>query len=157
MRLLFKEFVVPAHWSSSPDKIREIDAIILQLDRAPVQIMIESRLVEMAPIERNELGINWDKTITAALQWQDLLPSGDATDYSVINTDPGGGGEWNMGHLSASQFSAVLDFLQEKTDSKLISNPKLLAMDNEESSISVGTTVPVPRIQRGMGGQGVSS
>ncbi len=140
--------------TDSPEKIREIDAIILQLDRAPVQIMIESRLVEMAPIERNELGINWDKTITAALQWQDILPNGDEKNYSVINTDPGGGGEWNMGHLSASQFEAVLDFLQEKTESKLISNPKLLAMDNEESSISVGTTVPVPRIQRGMGGQG---
>ena len=40
------------------------------------------------------------------------------------------------------------------TDSKLISNPRLLALDNEESSISVGTTVPVPRITRGLGGTG---
>jgi general secretion pathway protein D len=64
------------------------------------------------------------------------------------------GGKFQMGHLSASEYKAVLDFISEKTDSKLISNPRLLAMDNEESSISVGTTVPVPRIQRGLGGQG---
>src|SRR4030042_2860085 len=71
-----------------------------------------------------------------------------------MNQNLNEGGEWRLGHLSASQFGAVLDFLQEKTDSKLVSNPSLMAMDNEESSISVGTTVPVPRIQRGMGGQG---
>jgi len=137
-----------------PEKIREVDRVIAQIDIPPIQIMIESKLVEMAPARNNKLGINWDKTITAALQWQDILPGGDTNDYSVINANPDKGGEWNMGHLTASQFKAVLDFLREKTDSKLVSNPSLLAMDNEESSISVGTTVPVPRIQRGMGGQG---
>lgn len=137
-----------------PEKIREVDQIVRDLDTPPVQIMIESKLVEMAPLKRSELGINWDKTLTTVLRWQEILPGGDERDYSVINTEPDGGGEWRMGHLSASQFQAVLDFLKEKTDSKLISNPRLLAMDNEESSISVGTTVPVPRIQRGLGGQG---
>lgn len=137
-----------------PEKIREVDQVVRELDTPPVQIMIESKLVEAAPLKKSELGINWDKTLTTVLRWQEILPGGDEQDYSLINTEPDQGGEWRMGHLSASQFQAVLDFLKEKTDSKLISNPRLLAMDNEESSISVGTTVPVPRIQRGLGGQG---
>jgi general secretion pathway protein D len=58
------------------------------------------------------------------------------------------------GRLSAVQYAAMLDFLKTKTDSKLMSNPRLLATDNEESCISVGQTVPVASIQRGMGGQG---
>jgi len=146
-----------------PEKIREVERVIMELDKPPVQIVIESKLVEMAPTEANTIGINWDKTLTMALKWQDPLgstqsssssSSGQTDNYSIINEHPDKGGEWQMGRLSASQFSAVLDFLQTKTDSKLISNPNLLAMDNEESSISVGTTVPVPRITRGMGGQG---
>ncbi len=137
-----------------PEKIRVIDRVIRQLDRAPAQILIESKLVEMAPVHTSQLGVNWDKTITAMIQWQDILPNGDASDYSLLNTQPDQGGKFQMGHLSASQYKAVLDFINEKTDSKLVSNPRLLAMDNEESSISVGTTVPVPRIQRGLGGQG---
>ena len=137
-----------------PEKIREIDRVIRQLDRAPAQIIIESKLVEMAPVHESELGINWDKTITAMIQWQDMLPDGDAQNVSFWNTAPDMGGKFQMGHLTASEYKAVLDFINEKTDSKLISNPRLLAMDNEESSISVGTTVPVPRIQRGLGGQG---
>lgn len=137
-----------------PEKIREVDRVIAELDKPPTQIIIESKLVEMAPSYNNEVGINWDKTLTTVLQWQELLPNGDPQSYSIMNQDPSGAGSWQLGHLSASQYSAVLDFLKEKTDSKLISNPRLLAMDNEESSISVGTTVPVPRIQRGLGGQG---
>ena len=137
-----------------PEKIREVDKVIRELDRAPYQIMIESKLVELAPIHTNELGINWDKTINAVLWNQAKLNQGTNIDYSFFNEDPNAGTEWQVGSISAGKYQAVLDFLREKTDSKLKSNPRLLAMDNEESSISVGTTVPVPRIQRGMGGQG---
>ncbi len=137
-----------------PEKIEEIDGVIARLDAPPKQIMIESKLVEMAPNKNKTVGINWDNTLTMALQWQKLLPTGDALDYSILDDAFGEGGEWKMGKLSASQFKAVIDFLDTKTNSELISNPQLLAMDNEESSISVGTTVPVPRIQRGLGGQG---
>ncbi len=137
-----------------PEKIREVDRVIAELDQAPVQILIESKLLETSPQNTSELGINWDKTITAVLSQQDVLSGGQTNAYSVLNKTPEYGNRFQMGHLSASEFSAVLDFLDEKTDAKLMSNPRLLAMDNEESSISVGTTVPVPRIQRGMGGQG---
>jgi type II secretory pathway component GspD/PulD (secretin) len=137
-----------------PEKIKEVARVIEELDRPPVQIVIESKLLEAAPIESNQIGINWDKTLTAALQWQSQLPDGNFTDYSLINSNSKLQGQWQVGHLSASQYKAVLDFLQEKTDSKLKSMPRIMAMDNEESSITVGTTVPVPRITRGMGGQG---
>jgi len=137
-----------------PEKIKEVDKVIQELDKPPTQIMIESKVVELAPTRTNQLGINWDKTLTAALQWQEILPNGKTNSYSALNESPDKGGEWRMGHLTTSEFKAVLDFLKEKTDSKLISNPRLLAMDNEESSMSVGTTVPIPVIQRGMGGQG---
>ena len=137
-----------------PEKIREVDRVIRELDRPPVQIIIESKLIELAPVNSNELGINWDKTINTMLWGQKILPGGDELDYSFLNETPDQNGQWKMANLSAGKYEAVLDFLKEQTDSKLKSNPRLLAMDNEESSISVGTTVPVPRIQRGLGGQG---
>ena len=46
------------------------------------------------------------------------------------------------------------DGVEKKQIPVKFSNPRILAMNNEESSISVGTTVPIPRIQRGSGGQG---
>lgn len=137
-----------------PEKIKEVDRVIASLDIQSVQIMIESKLVEASPQSVNKIGIDWDKTITAMLKNEDVLSGGSTNSYSMLNSSPERGGDFRLGHLTASEFSAVLDFLNEKTDSKLISNPKLLAMDNEESSISVGTTVPIPKLQRGTSGQG---
>jgi len=137
-----------------PEKIYEVDRVIKELDRPPVQFMIASKLVETSPTNTSQLGINWDKTITAALNQENVLDAGAVENYSLLNKNPDGSGQFKMGHLSAGKFSAVMDFLKEKTDTKLISNPRILAMDNEEASISVGETVPVPVLQRGMGGQG---
>ena len=137
-----------------PEKIRQIDRLVAEIDKKPVQFIIRAKLIETAPLTSQELGINWDKTLTTALQWQEMLPGGDANSYSFLNTDVSSNQPWKMGHLSANEFKAVLDFLKEKTDSKIISNPSVVAMDNEESVMSAGQTVPVPRIQRGMGGQG---
>lgn len=136
-----------------PEHIREVDRVIEELDRPIKQIMIHSKLVEMSPQNNSQMGINWDKTITMALNQVDILNGGEKMNYSALNDAPGNGGSMNLGHLSASKFKAVIDFLDETTETKLKSNPSLLAMDNHETSISVGTTVPVPKIQRGFGGQ----
>ncbi|HHS12540.1 MAG TPA: hypothetical protein ENN03_02095 [bacterium] len=139
--------------TARPEKMEEIDRIIDELDRQPKQIVIKSQLVETSPVYTNQLGIDWDKSVTALLR-QQVNIGNDNIDYSVINQAPGRGGVFNLATLTAGQYAAVLDFLQENTEAKLKSNPTLTAMNNEESSISVGTTVPVPKIQRGMGGQG---
>lgn len=137
-----------------PEIIAKIDELVKQLDVPVPQILIESKLLELAPVKQNELGIDWDKTLSATLMYQDVLPSGKSIDYSALNTNLRGHSSWQLGHLSASQFSAVLNFLRENTESKLISNPRILAMDNQTSTISVGTTFPIPQINRGVAGQG---
>jgi type IV pilus secretin PilQ/predicted competence protein len=131
------------------EKLREIRNVIAQLDVPPVQILIQSKLLELSPTESNKLGVNWDKTLTMAIG-----ADSETSDFSAWNESPGTLGDMTLGKLTASRFQAVLDFLDERTESQLKSNPSLLAMNNEESSISVGTTVPVPRIQQGqMGGR----
>lgn len=136
-----------------PEKVRQITQLIAQLDIAVPQIMIESKLVEMSPINEDKLGIDWDKTIKSTLLWQQLLPGGEKQSYSALMPDLRSG-QWTLGRLSASEFKVVLDFLKKHTDSKLISNPRITTMDNEEAVISVGTTFPIPQINRGLAGQG---
>jgi type IV pilus secretin PilQ/predicted competence protein len=143
--------------TDSPEKVREISQVIAELDKRPVQILIESKLVEVAPSYTNELGIDWDKTLNMAYNTSaesrtktGVLFNGTSAEAPVFGLSR----TMSLGRLNASQYAAMLDFLKTKTNSKLVSNPRLLATDNEESSISVGKTVPVARIQRGMGGQG---
>ncbi|MCK5145882.1 hypothetical protein KAR48_03950 [bacterium] len=136
-----------------PEDMKEVIRVINELDTRPRQIMIHSKLIEMSPTNTNELGVNWDKTLTMALNQVDILEGGEKTNFSALNSAPDKGGSMNLGHLTASKFQAVIDFLEEQTETKLKSNPTLMATDNHEASISVGTTVPVPKIQRGFGGQ----
>jgi len=140
-----------------PEKIEKIKKIIAELDVQPVLFEIKSKLVEAAPMDKSKLGINWDKTLTTILSNQISSSSGGGSageGYSGINTNPGSIGQLQLASLTTGQYEAVIDFLREKTDSRLKSRPSIIAMDNEEASISVGTTVPIPKIQRGMGGQG---
>ncbi|HEX9934402.1 MAG TPA: secretin N-terminal domain-containing protein, partial [bacterium] len=134
-----------------PEKIQEVDQVIRDLDKPPVQLFIESRLVEMSPDYSSKLGINWAATTELAFN---SLPGGNKA-LDIYNE--GGlqvGREWQMGHLTRNEYATLLDFLQTKTDAKLILNPRVVAMDNEESIISIGQTVPIAQIQRGTGGQG---
>ncbi|MBN2414449.1 hypothetical protein JXO52_01335 [bacterium] len=139
-----------------PIIIREVTRVINELDRRPVQMLIHSKLVEMSPLNSKKLGVDWDKTLSMA--FNRVTTSGGGSSNSQTSFDVNGGmaagNILNLGKLSAGKFEAVLDFLNERTDTQLKSNPSLLTTDNQESSISVGTVVPVPRIQRGMGGQG---
>ena len=147
-----------------PEKIREIDSIIKELDRPPVQIMIESKLVEVAPYYSEELGIDWDNTLGMFLQKgstnEDEDPLAESSTSQKMfqifdeNTNVRYENTWKMGRLTAAQYMAVLDVLKTKTDATLRLNPRILAMNDEESSISVGTTVPIPEIQQTMGGGG---
>ncbi len=135
-----------------PENIRHIDQIVDALDVPVPLIMIEAKLIELAPEDEGNLGIDWTKAVNVSLYGEQLQPSGLSLPYSARADIPNG--RVNYGTLSASQFAAVLNFLRQHTDSKLVSNPRIVAMDNEESVISVGETFPVPQIQRGVGGQG---
>lgn len=138
--------------TAAPHALERAAAMIAGLDVPPPQIMIEAKLVEVSPQHTDRLGINWSKTINAQIFDETSLPSGGTRRYSAELPLEGGG--ITYGTLSVSQFNAVLDFLRSQTNSKLISNPRILATDNQQAEISVGTTVPIPQINRGVGGQG---
>ncbi|KAA3618025.1 MAG: hypothetical protein DWQ05_08235 [Calditrichaeota bacterium] len=137
-----------------PAQIEMIDDFIAKIDIAVPQVLIEAKLVEVTPSTESNVGIDWSKSLAVDL-FDEIRTGGDqirtySTQTSLPNTD----GRLTLGTLTTSEFSAVLNFLNSNTQTKLISNPRILAMDNEPSDISVGTNFPIPQINRGVGGQG---
>ena len=138
--------------TDSEENLKRVGALIEALDSPTPQIMIEAKLVEVSPQHDLKLGIDWDKSITGEIFKEIILPSGTAN--QVAAEVPLDGGDVSYGTLSLQKYAAVLNFLSTKTNSKLVSNPRIIATDNEEAMISVGTTFPIPQINRGVGGQG---
>lgn len=135
-----------------PVNIQRLNALVAALDVPKPQIMIEAKLIEVSPENEQKIGIDWDKTINAQIFQEVILPSGQPEQLAAEVPLTGGSVSW--GTLTADRYNAVLNFLSSKTNSKLISNPRVMAMDNEEALISVGTTFPIAKITRGVGGQG---
>ena len=138
--------------TDSPEYIKQLNAVIVTLDVPAPQIMIEAKLIEISPQSDEKLGIDWSKTINAQIFREVILPSGVPQRQSA--EIPLTGGSISYGTLTFDEYGAVIDFLNTHTNSKLISNPRILAMDNQEAYISVGTRFPIPQINRGVGGQG---
>jgi type IV pilus assembly protein PilQ len=53
-------------------------------------------------------------------------------------------GDFAFGTLDFTQFKAVLEILKSRSDTKIVSNPRITTINNEEAKIIVGTVVPIP-------------
>jgi type IV pilus assembly protein PilQ len=54
---------------------------------------------------------------------------------------------FTFGTLDFSQFQVVLDMLQSRSDTKILSNAHITALNNQEAKILVGTVVPIPKYE----------
>jgi type IV pilus secretin PilQ/predicted competence protein len=136
--------------TDTPANLEAMDKIVQALDQPVPMVMIETRLLELSPQDKSSVGIDWDKQLSAQIFNIDET-KGPGYAYALQANK---GYRVNYATLNVQQFNVALNFLREKTDSKLISTPRLLAMDNEPCDISVGTTFPIPSITRGTAGQG---
>lgn len=55
---------------------------------------------------------------------------------------------FEFGVLDFTQFQAVLRFLQQRTDTDILSNPRITTLNNKESVIHVGETMLFPTFER---------
>lgn len=142
--------------SSSVDKIR---TIIPSLDVVTPQVLIEAKVIETKLDNTDKLGIDWTAKVTAfGAQRPTLwpfpkledsrftpLPSSVGTDISGRSTTfpAPASTEFKFGTLNFQQFQAVLEFLSNRTNTNTLSNPRIVTLDNQPASITVGTKWPV--------------
>ena len=141
-----------------PQNIPNVTAIIDALDVPVPQITIEVQFVETSLSEAEDFGINWNATAT--------LGGGPSTNTSTTGGAAGGiagqaGGfpilgtfqGFNIATLSLQEFKIVMEALMTEGRTKLLNNPTLSALDNQEASTEITTIVPVavPQTQSNTG------
>ncbi len=147
--------------SDLPENLKIIDNVIKSLDKPEKQIQIEVRLIETLVGGEKRLGLKWPTSINASVM-------GAETTAPITNNNQSSGGQqtilsaWyelpntinklNLGVLTLDKLRATLDILAQDNKSRLISNPKVVALNNHRAVIRIGTTVPIPEIQRGFAG-----
>src|SRR6201987_2715164 len=154
----------------TPDQIALAQKLVEDLDKARPEVIIDIAIMQVSKDRSRTLGIN--PPTSATIQLQNNITSGTTT----TGTTASGGsatvttGTTNtginlntLGNLTAENFqvtipAANLSAVMGASDTKLLQNPQIRALDGQKASLKIGDRVPVATgsFQPGMGGVGIN-
>lgn len=111
-----------------PGKLEMISKIITSFDEKTPQVLIDAQIVELSPSDEFEMGVDWDYWIKNHFRVTVPLAAGSAIGFGTAVTP-----------ASVGDFSAILDMLRTIGDTKILSSPRIIALNNQEARILVGT------------------
>jgi len=119
---------------ASPTEFGMIDAALKRLDVPPRQVLIEATLAEVTLTKELDYGVQW------AYQGSKgpvvLSQSGTG---GIAQAFPG----FSYLYNGSTSVKAVLNALQSITRVTVLSNPKLMVLNNREATLQIGDQVPV--------------
>ncbi len=116
------------------ETISNIDMLIKNWDQRSKQVLIEAKILEISADKSKGLGVNWEYLSDN---------NGDAIELSsVLPVSISNGGTLRVGTLSADQYQVTIQALESRTDTNILSNPRITVMNNNEANILVGASEP---------------
>jgi len=124
-----------------PENIERVEAIIRDIDIRPQQVLIEAAIMAARLTEEMEFGVDWNLLGGVAV---DSFPSGLLGQGTPIETtgfaaNPSASG-MKVG-FSSDNVQAIITALETVTDTTLLANPKILAVNKQEGSVLIGKKI----------------
>lgn len=131
-----------------PQKLEEIARVISAFDEKTPQVLIDAQIIEIKPSDKFEMGVDWDYWIKNHFRLTSNLPIG-TTGRLLLGTN-------NATPAARGQYKAILDLLRTIGDTKVLSSPRITALNNQEAKILVGTKDAYITSTTSQGGSGTS-
>lgn len=131
--------------------IKAIDTFIEQIDRITPQVLVECRIYDITGRNTLDLGIEWEAGRNTTYDGGiGVNPSDGRTDPFMTGGFLGATGEtedttgaFRIGWLNDSiDIDAILRAQQEEFEAKLLANPRILVLDNEEAVFDIVREIP---------------
>jgi len=146
-----------------PSVLQQVASLVAELDKPTRQILLEARIVEISSSFSKALGFEW------GIKWQPpdtrttIVGSVGAAAGGSASSVPGGTAElavnlpastgtitapttaFTVGYLNPTQTFALdlrISALQQSGKGKVISNPKVITLDNQKAKIIQGASIP---------------
>src|SRR5579864_2959509 len=152
----------------TPDQIALAEKLVEDLDKARPEVIIDIAVMQVSKDKSRTLGLSPPTSATVTLQ-SNINPVTPATPTNGTIPTPTGTGTSNginlntLGNLNATNFqvtipAANLSLVMGASDTKLIQNPQIRALDGQKASLKIGDRVPVATgsFQPGIGGVGIN-
>src|SRR5216684_2286434 len=154
----------------TPDQIALAQKLVDDLDKARPEVMIEIAVMQVSKDKKHTYGINPPTSASVTLQnnINTTTPTTTTTNGTTTTTTPtsNSSNQLNLnqlGNLNATDFTvsipaANLSALMSDSDTKLLQNPQIRALDGQKASLKIGDRVPVATgsFQPGIGGVGIN-
>jgi general secretion pathway protein D len=155
----------------TPDQIALAEKLVEDLDKARPEVIVDIAIMQVSKDRSRTLGLSPPTSATVTLQ--NNLNTTTTTTTGTTTSGTGGtvsqstgtnGINLNtLGNLNATNFqvtipSANLSAVMNNSDTKLIQNPQIRALDGQKASLKIGDKVPVATgsFQPGIGGVGIN-
>src|SRR5579871_5387689 len=151
----------------TPDQIALAEKLVEDLDKARPEVIVDIAVMQISKDRSRTLGLSPPSSATVTLQSN--INSTTTTTTTTGTTTPtttnnGTGLNLNtLGNLNATDFqvtipSANLSAVMGDSDTKMLQNPQVRALDNQKATLKIGERVPVATgsFQPGIGGVGIN-
>ncbi len=133
-----------------PSNMPKVEILIRTLDQVTPQVMIEARIVEVNTNVSQEFGVRWGFAATTSNRLSNvggLTPY--VVDFPAAGAGAGSGSGITFGFLNAARtlsLNVELSALETTGQLKIVSNPRIITVDNQEAFISQGKSIPVRKL-----------
>ena len=156
----------------TPDQIALAQKLVEDLDKARPEVIVDIAVMQVSKDRSRTLGLNPPTSATVTLQsnLNNTTTTTGTTNSGLggtVSQSTGNGSNGinlnTLGNLNATDFqvtipSANLSAVMSNSDTKLIQNPQIRALDGQKASLKIGDRVPVATgsFQPGIGGVGIN-
>ncbi len=120
-----------------PEKLNEIAEILREFDEKTPQVLIDAQIIEIRPSDKFESGVDWDYWIKKNFRLALSAPAAGVLNKISIGTAAGATTPSQEG-----DYKGIIDLLRTIGDTKILSSPRIIAINNQEAKILVGTKEP---------------
>jgi general secretion pathway protein D len=150
----------------TPDQIALAEKLVDDLDKARPEVIVDIAVLQVSKDKSRTLGFSPPTSATVTLQ-SNINTTTPATTTNGVTTPSTSGTSGlslnTLGNLNATDFqvtvpSANLSAAMADSDTKMLQNPQVRALDNQKATLKIGERVPVATgsFQPGIGGVGIN-
>jgi type II secretory pathway component GspD/PulD (secretin) len=114
-----------------PRSLAAISEIIKAFDDKTPQVLIDAQIIEIKPSDKFEMGVDWDYWIKTHFRTSLSLPI-NKTNALILSTA-------TSTPTNPGDYKGIIDILRTIGDTKILSSPRIMVLNNQEAKILVGT------------------
>lgn len=137
-----------------PPALFQIKQVVQRIDQPEQQVMIETKIIETKLEKEENLGIDWSDSVNiqqSASSFPSSFPfaadktlGGVGDNFLASPVPKAAASGITLGTLEGPALAVTINALKQRTDTKIVSNPTLAVLNNQEARIHIGEEFPVP-------------